>query len=62
MSFTGVYVSRRKLKRVFFIQINKLINWDEIETLIKKYYNKGFRIGSPKLNINRVLKKKTTAF
>jgi IS5 family transposase len=44
MSFTGVYVSRRKLKSVFFIQINKLINWDEIETLIKKYYNKGFSV------------------
>jgi IS5 family transposase len=44
MSFTGLYVSRRKLKSVFFTQINKLINWDEVEALIKKYYNKGFSV------------------
>lgn len=44
MSFTGVYVSRRKLKSVFFTQINKLINWDEIEALIKRHYNKGFSV------------------
>ena len=44
MSFTGMYVSRRKLKSVFFTQINKLIDWGEIEVLIKKYYNKGFSV------------------
>lgn len=44
MSFTGVYVSRRKLKSVLFTQINKLISWDEIEVLIKRYYNKGFSV------------------
>jgi IS5 family transposase len=44
MSFTGQYISRRKLKRVFFTQINKLINWEEIEILIKRYYHKGFSV------------------
>jgi len=44
MSFTGMYVSRRKLKSEFFTQINKLINWQEVEMLIKQYYNKGFSV------------------
>ena len=29
-----MYVSRRKLKSEFFTQINKLINWNEVEVLI----------------------------
>lgn len=41
MSFTGMYVSRRKLKTEFFAQINKVVNWNETDSLIKKYYNKG---------------------
>ena len=44
MSFTEVYVSRRKLKSAFFTQIDKLINWNEVERLIKQYYNKGFSV------------------
>ena len=44
MSFTGMYVSRRKLKSEFFTQINTLINWKEIEMLIKQHYNKGFNV------------------
>src|SRR3954471_15483666 len=44
MSFTEMYVSRRKLKSEFFTQINTLINWKEIEVLIKQYYNKGFSV------------------
>lgn len=44
MSFTGMYVSRRKLKGEFFSQINKIIDWMEIETLIKQYYNKGVSV------------------
>ncbi|HRH49214.1 MAG TPA: transposase [Panacibacter sp.] len=44
MSSTGIYVSRRKLKSVFFTQMNKLINWDEIGVLIKQHYNKGFSL------------------
>ena len=41
MSFTAAYVSRRKLKTEFFTQINKLVNWNEIDSLIKQHYNKG---------------------
>jgi transposase, IS5 family len=44
MSFTEVYVSRRKLKSVFFTQIDKLINWEDISVLIKQYYSKGFSV------------------
>src|SRR3954471_3492452 len=44
MSFTGMYVSRRKLKSEFFTQINKLVNWNEVEVLIKQYYNKGYSV------------------
>lgn len=44
MSFTAMYVSRRKLKSEFFTQINQLINWNEVEALIKQYYNKGFSV------------------
>jgi len=44
MSFTGMYVSRRKLKSTFFTQIDKLINWDEMDRMIKQYYNKGFSV------------------
>ena len=44
MSFTGMYVSRRKLKSTFFTQIDKLINWDEMDRMIKQYYSKGFSV------------------
>jgi len=44
MSFTGMYVSRRKLKTEFFAQINKLVNWNEVDALIKQYYTKGFSV------------------
>jgi hypothetical protein len=37
MSFTGIYVSRRKLKSAFFTQIDKLINRDAMEVLIKLF-------------------------
>ncbi len=44
MSFTGMYVSRRKLKGEFFTQINKLVDWKEIEALIVQHYNKGLSV------------------
>jgi len=44
MSFTAMYVSRRKLKSEFFAQINKLVDWKEIEALIQKHYNKGLSV------------------
>lgn len=31
----------RKIKRTFFTQINTLLDWEPIEVVIKKYYNKG---------------------
>ena len=44
MSFTGMYVSRRKLKSEFFIQINKLVDWTDIDAVIQKHYNKGLSV------------------
>ena len=44
MSFTGIYVSRRKLKREFFTQINKLVDWTEVEEVICAHYNKGLSV------------------
>jgi IS5 family transposase len=44
MSFTSIYVSRRKLKSEFFTQINKLVDWTEIEAVIQKDYNKGLSV------------------
>ncbi len=44
MSFTGMYVSRRKLKSEFFTQINQLVDWTEIEAVIQTYYNKGLSV------------------
>jgi len=39
---------KRKVKEVFFNQINSIINWEEIDQLIKRYYNKGFSaVGRP---------------
>jgi IS5 family transposase len=44
MSFTGVYVSRRKLKSEFFSQINKLVDWKGIESVIQEHYHKGMSV------------------
>ena len=44
MSFTNMYVSRRKLKSEFFVQMNKLVDWKEIEALIQTHYNKGLSV------------------
>ncbi len=44
MSFTGMYVSRRKLKSEFFTQINKLVDWKQTEALIVQHYNKGLSV------------------
>jgi len=41
MSFTEVFVTQRMVKRVFFEQINQIINWQQVEDEIKKYYTKG---------------------
>lgn len=44
MSFTGIYVSRRKLKSEFFTQINKLVDWRQTEAIIVQHYNKGVSV------------------
>lgn len=31
----------RKIKKTFFTQMNTLIDWDQVEKVISKYYNKG---------------------
>ena len=41
MNFTDVYVAKRKIKSEFFDQINLIIDWDKIDHVIKKYYQKG---------------------
>lgn len=41
LSFADQIVSERKVKDVFFSQINQLIDWKPIAGLIKKVYTKG---------------------
>ena len=31
----------RKIKKTFFTQINRLIDWSSVDSLIKKHYTKG---------------------
>ncbi len=40
-SFADISVEKRKIKSDFFVQINKLIDWEEISKAINKHYNKG---------------------
>ena len=41
MNFSDFAVSKRKIDMTFFNQINKIVDWNKIEIIIKKYYNKG---------------------
>jgi IS5 family transposase len=41
LSFSSLALAKRKLKTVFFDQMNALINWKEVEQTIEKYYRKG---------------------
>jgi transposase, IS5 family len=41
MSFLQPYVERRKIKDIFFTQINTLIDWHSLESLVNKHYQKG---------------------
>jgi IS5 family transposase len=41
MHFSDLAVSKRKIDMTFFDNINKIVDWNKIETLLKKYYNKG---------------------
>jgi IS5 family transposase len=41
LSFSDVSISARKIKKQFFNQIDKIIDWKKIDAEIKKHYNKG---------------------
>ena len=40
-SFADIAADKRKVKEVFFNQINSIINWEKIDQLIKRHYDKG---------------------
>ena len=40
-SFADFAADKRKVKEVFFNQINSIIDWEKIDQLIKRHYNKG---------------------
>ena len=40
-SFADLAADKRKIKEVFFNQINSIINWEKIDQLIKRHYDKG---------------------
>lgn len=44
VSFTTILLSQRKLKSVFFMQVDKAIDWNEVEQVLNKYYRKGFSV------------------
>ena len=44
IGFADIAVQKRKVKEDFFKQINILINWEEIDKFIKRYYEKGFSV------------------
>ena len=47
-SFADLAADKRKVKEVFFNQINSIINWEKIDKLIKRHYNKGVSaVGRP---------------
>jgi hypothetical protein len=41
MNFSDFAVSKRKIYMTCFDNINKIVDWHKIETIVKKYYNKG---------------------
>ena len=41
MHFSDFAVAKRKIDMTFFNHINKIVDWNKIEIIIKKYYNKG---------------------
>ena len=47
-SFADLAADKRKVKEVFFNQINSIIDWKKIDQLIKRHYNKGVSaVGRP---------------
>ncbi len=50
VGFADITLAQRKLKSDFFENINKIIDWNPIEKIIKKHYNKGFSVvGRPSI-------------
>ena len=41
MSFSALYVERRKTKKVFLKQSNQIIDWKTITRILERYYTKG---------------------
>lgn len=51
LAFSSMIISNRKIKKQFFNQIDKIIDWHKIEKEINKYYKKGLRAdGRPSYN------------
>ncbi|MET3981869.1 hypothetical protein ABIB62_004485 [Mucilaginibacter sp. UYP25] len=44
LSFSALFISKRKLKSEFFDQMNLLLDWAAIDIEIRKHYNKGFSV------------------
>ncbi|MFN5627941.1 MAG: IS5/IS1182 family transposase, partial [Bacteroidota bacterium] len=41
MNFSDFAVYKLKIDMKFFDNINKIVDWQKIEIIVKKYYNKG---------------------
>lgn len=44
MNFSDYAIAKRKIDMTFFDNINKIVNWVEIEKVVKKYYDKGMSV------------------
>lgn len=44
VSFSMMLADQRKIKRQFFEQVNRALNWNDIEAVLGKYYKKGFSV------------------
>jgi IS5 family transposase len=44
LSLADLSANKRKCKHTFFEQINKLVDWEQVHKLLRKYYPKGLRL------------------
>ena len=44
LGFADLAISHRRIKSTFFEQMNLLLDWQHIEIIIKKHYNKGVSV------------------
>ncbi len=42
-SFVTAYVEKHSQKNLFFIELNKIINWESLDAKLKKVYTKGLK-------------------